>query len=135
MATKKKTTTDPNKRRLLTDYIQEQYLNYGFERDMINWQMICKQIQNIQKENPKLNDDWIRYTLWYMIEIKQQNLFDDEFTGSILNLVPYAFTEAYKYWKNNKEVLKEFENFEPQPSKVVYIDNRVKRNNKDISFD
>lgn len=135
MATKKKTTTDPSKRRLLTDYIQEQYLNYGFERDMINWQMICKQIQNIQKENPKLNDDWIRYTLWYMIEIKQQNLFDDEFTGSILNLVPYTFTEAYKYWKNNKEVLKEFENFEPQPSKVVYINNRAKRNNKTISFD
>ena len=110
-APKTKSDGEPNDRRLLTDYIQDIYTDAGWDKHDINWTLITAQIKNIQKENPKLNNNWIRYCLWYLRVIQNQNFFDENFNGSILNLVPFVYLEAYNYWKETKELKAKIENF------------------------
>lgn len=121
---------EPNDRRLLTDYIQKIFVDEGWDKHDINWTLITAQIKNIQKENPKLNCNWIRYCLWYLIEIKHQNLFNDEFNGSILNLVPFTYIEALNYYKETKRIKEELENYtEDVEKKVVCRTKAEKRKN------
>lgn len=129
---KTKSNGEPNDRRLLTDYIQELYINEGWDKYSINWSLICKQIQNIQKDNPKLTYNWIRYVLWYLVEIKQQNLFG-EFDGSILNLVPFTYIEAYNYWKQTKETKTAIQNFELNDNKCIVVKS-INKKHIDINF-
>ncbi len=119
---------EPNDRRMLTDYIQEQFVNEGWDKHDINWTLMMAQIKNIQKDNPNLNYNWIRYCLWYLIEIKHQNLFNNEFNGSILNLVPFTYNEAYAYYKESKNIKKELENYtEDTERKVIFRTKAEKR--------
>lgn len=110
-APKTKADGEPNDRRLLTDYIQEIFIDNGWDKHDINWTLMTAQIKNIQKENPKLNYNWIRYCLWYMKVIKGQNFFDENFNGSILNLVPFVYLEAFNYWQETKGLKAKIENF------------------------
>lgn len=90
-------------RRNLTDYIQKYYINNGWSKTAINWNMIGSQISNLIKEYG-FTYDGIRLTLYYMAEVKQENLLSD--TGSILNLVPYEYQNAEQYWKQIKRIQK-----------------------------
>lgn len=84
--------------RYLTDYIQSLLLEHGMAKERINWEMIIKQAKNIiANQEGKCNYVTIRYTLWYMIEIANINVFDYK-EGSILNLVPYHIRDAREYY-------------------------------------
>lgn len=96
---------EPNERRILTDYIQEQYIKQGWDKHDINWKIITAQIKNMMDEDKNLTYSRIRYVLWYLIEIKEVNLFEEEnFNGSILNLIPFSYQEAESYWKQTKAI-------------------------------
>lgn len=131
-APKVKYDGEPNDRRLLTDYIQEIFVDNGWDKHDINWTLITAQIKNIQKENPKLNNNWIRYCLWYMRVIKGQNFFDENFNGSILNLVPFVYLEAYDYWKETKNLKYKIEDFKFTDNTVI---KKHRNKNKIISFE
>lgn len=118
-APKTKADGEPNDRRLLTDYIQEIFVDGGWDKHDINWTLMTAQIKNIQKENPNLTYNWIRYCLWYMRVIKNQNFFDENFNGSILNLVPFVYLEAYNYWKETKELKSKTEQFNLDENRVI----------------
>lgn len=124
-----KTNTDgePNERRMLTDYIQEQFVNQGWDKHDINWTLMTAQIKNMQKENPKLTYNWIRYCLWYLIEIKQQNLFNEEFNGSILNLVPFVFLEAYNYNKETRVIKAKIQDYKEDTERKVVIRTKAEK--------
>ena len=118
---------EPNERRMLTDYIQEQFVNQGWDKHDINWTLMTAQIKNMQKENPKLTYNWIRYCLWYLIEIKQQNLFNEEFNGSILNLVPFVFLEAYNYNKETRVIKEKIQDYKEDTERKVVIRTKAEK--------
>lgn len=124
---------EPDDRRMLTDYIQEQFVNQGWDKHDINWTLMTAQIKNIQEKNPNLNYNWIRYCLWYLVEIKKQNLFNEEFNGSILNLVPFVYTEAYNYWKETKSIKSQTQDY--TEDKVIRVIKKKTDDNKIIEWD
>lgn len=128
-APKENKNGEPNDRRLLTDYIQEQFVNQGWDKHDINWKIMTAQVKNMQEENPNLNYNWIRYCLWYLIEIKESNLFDENFNGSILNLVPFVYQEAYQYWKDTRAIKESVKNLSydlSEQTKVVSVNCNVR---------
>ena len=102
-----------------TDYIQSLYMEQGYSKGSINWALIGSQLSNLLKENITWKYSTIKYTLWYMKEIKEMNLFDAS-QGSILNLVPFYVEEAKEYYYQTMEIKKELENFDfSEETKVV----------------
>lgn len=129
-APREKPNGEVNERRQLTDYIQDIYVKQGYDKHFINWSMLTAQVKNMQKENPKLSYVWIRYVLWYMINIKEINLFKTEdFNGSILNLVPFYYIESYNYWLETKTIKDKIKNMELE-DEVITIHKVKKENNK-----
>jgi len=89
------------------------------------------------KDDSSITYGGIKYTLWYLVNIEDKNLFDsDNFNGSILNLVPTCYMKAKKYCEEMIKLKKEIEDFQFE-DKVVTIhksfDNIKKR--KDLTFD
>lgn len=90
--------------RKLTDYIQKLYLLNGVDKDRINWEMIIRQAKNIiANQEGNCNYLTLAYTLWYMVEVAQVNIYDYK-EGSILNLVPYYIREANVYYNEIQAV-------------------------------
>ena len=136
-APKIKSDGTDNPRRMLTDYIQELYVNQGYDKHDIDWKFITAQIKNFMKEDKSITYGGIKYTLQYLVNIEDKNLFDsDNFNGSILNLVPTNYMKAKKYCEEMIRLKKEIENFQFE-DKVVTIhrsfDNIKKR--KMLTFD
>lgn len=104
---------------VLTDYIQELYINNGYDRSKINWLLIIKQVKNLLKENKSWKHSGIKYTLWYMVEILEMNLFNGEFNGSILNLVPYYYNEAKDFCLEKHELDKRYKEVEFEEEEVI----------------
>lgn len=130
-----KDNTDNNPRRKLTDYIQELYVKNGYKKEYINWALISKQIKNIEKDL-NINDNWIRYCLWYLVEIKEQSLFDEKYDGSILNLVPYSYVEARKYWEDIQRIKNAFDKIDFEDNTIDFRKAKFsKLNKKNIGFE
>lgn len=127
-----------NQRRLLTDYIQEQYLKQGWTKEAINWNTITAQIKNLMTEHTDWKYQSIKYVLYYMIEILGLNLFNENFNGSILNLVPFYFQEAKRFWEQKQEISKAIKEQEEDyfNDEVVYIQvsNSTKWNKNEIDI-
>lgn len=113
---KDKPQTDSS-RRQLTDYIQDYYLDNGYNKNEINWNLLASQIKNLVDKGMKYSG--IKYCLWYMIEIKEMNLFNDDFNGSILNLVDFYYEESKRYWKQTDDIRKEIEQFDFEDNVVI----------------
>lgn len=113
---KDKPQTDSS-RRQLTDYIQDYYLDNGYNKNEINWNLLASQIKNLVDKGMKYSG--IKYCLWYMIEIKEMNLFNDDFNGSILNLVDFYYEESKRYWKQTDDIKKEIEQFDFEDNVVI----------------
>jgi hypothetical protein len=113
-------------RRELTDLIQKYYLANGYKKNEINWNLICAQIKNLV-DTYGYKYSGIRYTLWYMVEIIEKPLFDDSYKGSILNLVPFEYINAQKYYQETKALEKAFEAFEGHGEKTVVRHNTQRR--------
>lgn len=120
-------------RRALTDYILELYLQAGYNKNKINWAIIGSQISNLLKENPTWKYSGIKYTLWYMVEIKEMNLFDN-YDGSILNLVPFYFNEARDYYMECEDIKRAIEEFEFDEEVKVIKRGDSKRKVKEVEF-
>jgi hypothetical protein len=140
--TKNKKKYKPEKgteRRSCTDYIQYLYKNASFDDNYMNqsfWAMIGAQLSNIVNQyNTKYSA--IKYTLWYMVEIKGMNLFDDNFNGSILNLVGFYLDEAKQYWIETENIKKEIKNFDFTDDVVVHKISKTQKieTHKEISME
>lgn len=112
-----------------TDYIQSLYIEQGYKKESINWALIGSQLSNLLKENTNWKYSTIKYTLWYMKEIKETNLFDSS-QGSILNLVPFYIEEAKEYYLQTKEIKKELENFDFSESTEIIIKKSCNKSTK-----
>lgn len=107
-----KNNGEPNDRRELTDYIQKIYIEHGYDKHFIPWQMLMSQVSNILKENKKWSYTTLQYILFYMYEILEINLFSEESNGSILSLVPYYGLDAERYYNQCLKIEENSENFE-----------------------
>ena len=83
--------------RLLTDKIQELYVNEGYDKRQIPFPMITKQIKNALDEDKSLTYAQLRYTLNYMVDTLNMDLFKEDYNGSIFNLVPYYIVQAREF--------------------------------------
>ena len=64
---RKKSDGTENLRRKLTDYIQELYINQGYDKHDIDWKLITAQIKNFMKDDSSITYSGIKYTLWYLV--------------------------------------------------------------------
>lgn len=121
----------------LTDYILSVYLNAGYSKNQINWTLLMSQVSNMIKKHKNDKDSngnikpWkytdIKYTLKYMINIKEMNLFNDDFNGSILNLVEFEYNNAKEYYRQTQEIKDSIKNFNFNDEVTI-----IKKNNKNI---
>lgn len=109
-----------NPRRDLTDYILEIYLENGYDRKEINWDLITSQMKNMMESNEMMVYSGMKYCLWYMYEIAKVNLFQAK-GNTIISLLPFYYEESKKYYLKAKEIkdaVKEFDfNIEP----IIYV--------------
>lgn len=108
---KNKSDTSYAARLPLTDYIQRLYLENGYNKSEINWQMICSQIANMMEKNKDYTYKGIGSTLYYMVTILEIDVFDCP-TGSILNLVPINYKPTMDFGRQIKGIRKEVEDFD-----------------------
>jgi len=51
----------------------------------------------------------MRLTLDYLVNIKEVNLFNEQYAGSILNLIPFSYDEAKNFYVEKQVINKEIE--------------------------
>lgn len=121
--------------RKLTDYIQKLYILNGIDKNRINWEMIIKQAKNIiANQEGNYNYLTLAYTLWYMVEVAQVNIYDYK-EGSILNLVPYYIREANAYYNEIQSVSISARTVELDEQPIIVKINNTSRNKfKKITF-
>jgi len=117
-------------RRKFTDYIQKLFLDNGYkDNGDVPWQLMMQQTKNMLADNPTWKYGGLRYTLYYMVEFAEINLFDDKFNGSILNLLPYYYEEAKDFYRQkamiNKEIDSKTDDFFEDD--IVYVSPHKKR--------
>ena len=137
MATAKPKLSDKDKEDYskLLDYIQSLYLSQGYSKPQIPFKVITAQIKQIMTEDKTLTYAQLSYILKYMVEILELNLFNEEFNGSILNLVPYYINEAKEFCIKCKDIRKLANEFDFEDKvKVVKVGNREKKV-EEMSFD
>ena len=123
----------PNEMKEYTDYIQSLYLWRGYNKQDINWNLIMKQTKNILEEYPTWKYYTISYILSYMINISKIDIFNYE-QGSILNLVPYYYQEAEKYFEESCEIVESAKNYEPPKQQTFSTTNTFKPKYKTIDI-
>ncbi|MEG0900398.1 MAG: hypothetical protein RSD67_08315 [Oscillospiraceae bacterium] len=112
--------------RKLTDWLQEYYILQGYEKNMINWQLITAHLKNIMNTDKNIKYSGILYTLKYLVNVKDMDLLNNE-SGSILGLVLSNYLPAKLYFEETQEIKKSIDNFKfDENVKVVQksIDNR-----------
>jgi hypothetical protein len=121
-------------RKNLTNYIQSIYVQQGFDKSEIPWQLLMSMVKNILSEHPKWSYFTIQYVLYYMYEVLELNLFAEESNGSILSLLPFYGIEAEKYYNQTVEIEKAVEDFKFSEDKVIMkkTDNKKKYKMIDI---
>ena len=134
---KKPQPKHPNRKKL-TDWIQDYYIRFGWDKNNINWNMITAQIKNMEDKDPNMTDMGILYTLWFMSEVKGVLMLENCENGSILNLVPFYYSQAQQYYLTNKKLKEIYENYDFTKSEEVVVRKNVykpKRRKINIDFD
>ena len=130
MATAKPKLSDEDKEDYvkLTDLIQNLYIQQGYDKRKIPFPMIASQIKNILSDNKDYKYSGITYTLNYMVNTLELNLFNEESNGSILSLVPYYYNEARDFCIKCAEIKKMASEFDFEDKvRVVKVGNREKK--------
>lgn len=130
MATAKPKLSDKDKEDYvkLTQLIQDLYIQQGYDKRSIPFPMIASQIKNILSDNKDYKYSGITYTLNYMVNTLELNLFNEESNGSILSLVPYYYNEARDFCIKCAEIKKLANEFDFTPNiRVVKVGNRDKK--------
>ena len=114
MAVKQPKLSDKEKEdyQALTQLIQDLYVAQGWDKRKIPFPMIASQIKNILAEHKDYKYAGITYTLNYMVNILELNLFTEESNGSILSLVPYYYQEAWDFCIKCAEIKKSVKGFD-----------------------
>ena len=99
-------------RRDYSDYIQNLYIRYGWNKNKINWQIIFSQTNTLLKNNPNWSYETIKYILWYEEEIMGIQLITKESNWSPLSLVDYHALDAQLYWEECQNVIESVDNFD-----------------------
>lgn len=102
---------------LLTDHIQELYLNEGYDKSEIPWNLLTAQIKNYKPQGYTYAG--ISLTLDYMITYGVDIFNGIELNGSILNLIPFYYTKARNEWMDIFELSKNIQNFDFTEKTVV----------------
>ena len=124
-----------NPRRLLLDYIQEIYVNNGTDKHNINWKLITSVLKNMMEENVDLTYGGIQYTLWYIKEIKELNLFGDK-SNTILWAVPFYYMEAQNYYNETESIENKIDEWEfNDKSLIIKQSKNINKNFKSIPID
>ena len=141
LSDKDKPIKQKNPRIQLTDLIKSLYDSCGITD--INWGCEGNRIELIKKGNPDLNmtDEGIMKCLKYIVEIKMIDVFDNN-GGSILNLVPYYYSEANIYDEQVKfidELIKKckaigYKSNKKDKSDLLPTLQRIMRKNKDYKI-
>lgn len=122
-------------RREFTDYVQRIYLDSGWNKNKINWTMICSQAKNILDEHEVWSYDTLTYILFYMYEILGLQLVTEESKFSPLTLIPYYALEAETYCNENAELEEIIENFDFTPRNKIISKYNQERLYEPIDFD
>lgn len=115
---KKTNAGDDNPRRLFLDYIQEIYVNNGWDKHDINWKLITSIIKNLMDEDKSITYGGMRYTLWYCKEIKELDLFSDK-SKSIIWCIPFYYSEAQKYYEQTEQLELEVKKFDLKDNEKI----------------
>lgn len=91
------------------DYIQQIYINEGYDKSEINWKLITAILKKLLEDNMCYSG--IIYTLWYCKEIINIDLFDDK-SNTILWCVPFEYKNAQLYWEECQSVIESVDNFD-----------------------
>ena len=130
MATRHPKLSDKDKEEYtkLLEYIQSLYIQQGYSKQQIPWKVITAQIKQIMTEDKTLTYSQVSYIIKHMVEILEMNLFDDSFSGTILNLVPYYINDAREFCLKCKEIKKLASEFDfSDNTRVVKVGNRSKK--------
>lgn len=103
MAYQKKLSEQDNKYRAeLISYVTSLYLNNGWDEADINYPMLTAQMKHMVDDG--INYAWLLYTLQYMIETIEFNVFEGMDNGSILNLIPFYYPQAKEFWHKCNQI-------------------------------
>lgn len=111
-------------RRDYSDYIQALYIEYGWDKNNINWQIIFSQTNTLLKNNPKWSYETIKYILWYEKEILGLQLITKESNWSPLSLVDYHGKEAEEFYNKLVKIEEEVNNFNFDDEEIVVKANK-----------
>lgn len=125
---KTKKNGEPNERRELTDLIMSYYIEQGIEKHTINWSIETARIKNILDEHKDWLMTGLTYTLKYMHDIEEVNLFSEQ-TNCIMALVPFYYVKAMEYYNETTEIEDAINNFNFS-EKVIKIKKGKHKHNK-----
>ena len=122
---KKTVLKEQNDLKKLKDYINDLYVEQGVNP---NFQLLMSQLSNFMESQDGVKYSGVLYTLKYMVETLEMNLFNDNFNGSILNLLPYYYDEAKEFCIKCNEVKKFAKDFDFEDNiKVVKCGKRERK--------
>ena len=118
----------------LTDYIKALYDDMGYDYQG-KFPMMGRQLKKY-KDDYGIDDKWAYFILKYMVEIKQLNLFNEYYNGSILNLLPYYYDEAKKYYQMAHDIKEYANNIDINDiEQVIKVNNKNVRTKRGLTFD
>lgn len=92
----------------LLDYLKEKSVGkIDFPKEMAY-------LKKMLKENPDFSISGIKYTLWYLIEIKKKKI-------NGFGLVPYYYEQAKKYYDNLQKARNHIKQIELKPDEEIII--------------
>lgn len=122
---KTKPNGEVNDRKLLLDYIQELYIEQGYDKHFINWSLITSVLKNIMEEDKSITYGGILYTLWYCKEIERIDLFSDK-SHSVLWCVPFNYLNAQIYYNQTVNIAESISNYKEEEV-VIHKSNRKRK--------
>lgn len=111
----------------LINYIKEIYIKHEWKESDIPLAKIGTQLKSLMKDNPEYLYSAIQYTLWYMVEMEEMKLLQDD-SDSFVFLIPYYYEKAKAFNIQCREIKKLAEEFDFSDNiRVVKVGNRNKK--------
>lgn len=115
----------------LCDWIENYYIKIG-EKDKLNWAIIGSQIKNLIKNN-NYKYSGILYTLWYMTNILELNIYYES-TGNILGMINCYYENAKKYYAKMQNIKHEIESSKID-DKIIVVKKNISKLQTENIFD
>ena len=120
--------TKGSDRRILTDYIVEIYLDAGYKKDEIPWNVLMQKTKQLMdKFGYKYSG--IKLTLEYEREIRGLNLLDDRSNGICLNFIEYDYEFAKQNYIETKNIEQAIQDFDFEEN-IIVVKKGIEKGNK-----